>query len=105
MNGSINVSTNAPVVHYSNDVLVNGYNSENSFTKLTLKENAVQQLSKDMYKTLNASDASLIKTEYVKLGTSNIITEEIKNYTLNKYEDDLEGNKNLSLEVEENVGG
>ena len=82
MNKSINIITNAPVVHYLDNILVNGYHSENSFTRLTLKENIVLQVSKDIYKNLVAPDASLIKTVEVKLDTSNITSEEIINYTL-----------------------
>ena len=63
-------------------ILVNGYNSENSFTKLTLKENIIQQVAKDIYKNAVVPDVSLLKAIDVKLDTSNIIMTEIDNYNL-----------------------
>jgi hypothetical protein len=84
MDGSINITTNAPIVHYNPHILVNGYNSENSFTKLTLKENIIQQVAKDIYKNAVVPDVSLLKAIDVKLDTSNIIMTEIDNFNLSK---------------------
>ncbi|MCR5260575.1 MAG: hypothetical protein K6C94_01935 [Candidatus Gastranaerophilales bacterium] len=89
------IRTNAPVVHYSDDILVNGYNSENSFTRLTLKENVVQQVSKFVHEKVMPSDISNLKVQDVKLDTSNIIMDEIINFNLSN--DKEEENKNLSL--------
>ena len=48
----------------------------------------------------------MIKTEYIKLDTSNIITNEIINYTSSTTENNEDDeNKNISLEKEEKVGG
>ena len=106
MNGSIVINTNAPVVHYIDEVLVNGYNSENSFTRLTLKENIVQQVGKDLHKGIYMPEGAMIKTENIKMDTSNIITNEIINYTSSSNEiKDEDENKNISLEKEEKVGG
>ena len=97
MDDSINIKTNAPVVHYLDNILVNGYHNENSFTKLTLKENIVQQISKDLYKNTVILDVSSLKALEVKLDTSKIIPKEIINYTFpNDKNYESAKNENLS---------
>jgi hypothetical protein len=105
IDGSINITTNAPVVHYNPHILVNGYHSENSFTKLTLKENIIQQVAKDIYKNAVVPDVSLLKAIDVKLDTSNIIMTEIDNFNLSKDCDTIKDGQNISLEKNENIGG
>jgi len=106
MDGSINVGTNAPVVHYNPHILVNGYNTENSFTRLTLKENIIQQVAKDIYKNVPVPDVSSLKAIDVKLDTSNIIIKEIDNFNLSQDSDKSEdNNKNISLEKKGNIDG
>ena len=97
LDGTNLIMTNAPVVHYDNDILVNGYNSENSFTKLTLKENVVQQVAKSIHEKIMPTDISSLKVQDVKLDTSNIIMDEIINYNISEDKDKSEENNNLSL--------
>ena len=106
MNGSNLIRTNAPIVHYNPRLTVNGYHSENSFTRLTLKENIVQQVNKDIQNRITPQEVSPLKAINVKLDTSDIITEEINNYTMSNSENsDKKENKNLSLKETENIGG
>ena len=97
MDGTIVLITNAPVVHYDNDVLVNGYNSENSFTRLTLKENVIQQVAKFVHEKIMPTDILSLKVQDVKLDTSDIIMDEIINYNISEDNDEAEENKNISL--------
>ena len=97
LDGTNLIKTNAPVVHYNNDVLVNEYSSENSFTRLTLKENVVQQVAKDIYRNIMPTDISSLKVQDVKLDTSNIIMDEILNFNVSQDSDELEENRNISL--------
>ena len=105
MDETIVLKTNAPVVYYDPNMLVNGYHSENSFTRATLKENIVQQTTRDLYKNVSVQDIDAIKTQYVKLDTSNIISDEIKIYSLSQESDLSEDYVNISLEKEEKIGG
>ena len=105
MDGTIVLITDAPVVHYGNDVLVNGYNSENSFTRLTLKENVVQQVAKSIHEKIMPTDVSAMKSVDVKLDTSNIILNEINNYASSNYENESEEYSNISSEQNQNIGG
>ncbi len=106
MNGSNLIRTNAPIVHYNPRLTVNGYHSENSFTRLTLKENIVQQVNKDIQNRITPQEVSPLKAIPVKLDTSDIITEEINNYTMSDSDNnDLKENRNLSSKEIENIGG
>jgi len=97
LDGTIVLKTNAPVVHYNPYMLVNGYNSENSFTRLTLKENIVQQAAKSIHEKLMPTDVNSLKAIDVKLDTSDIIMNEIINFNLSNDSDELEENQNISL--------
>ena len=105
LNDSNIINTNAPVVHYIPKVLVNGYNSENSFTKATLKENIIQQVNKDIQNRVTPQEVSPLKAIPVKLDTSNIIMTEINKFNLSKDGDTIEDNQNISLENNKNIGG
>ena len=90
---------------YNPNILVNGYNSENSFTRATLKENIVQQVNKNIQNKITPQEVSPLKAVPVKLDTSNIITEEINNYNISTDVENEDENKSISLEKEENIGG
>lgn len=105
MDGTSVLKTDAPVVHYNANMLVNGYNSENSFTRATLKENIVQQVNKNIQNRITPQEVSPLKVIPVKLDTSNIITEEINNYNISTDVENEDENKSISLEKEENIGG
>ena len=77
--------------------MVNGYNSENSFTRLTLKENVVQQAAKFIHEKVMPTDVNSLKAIDVKLDTSDIIMNEIVNFNLSKDKEDAKENINLSL--------
>lgn len=107
MNGTINLTTDAPVVHYNPDLTVNGFHNENSFTRLTLKENIVQQVAKDIQDRIVTPDVASLKSVDVKLDTSNIIMNEINTFNVsdNESTNNNEQQKSLSLIEEEIIGG
>ena len=75
-------------------------------TRLTLKENIVQQVNKDIQNRITPQEVSPLKAIPVKLDTSDIITEEINNYTMSDSDNnDLKENRNLSSKEIENIGG
>ena len=109
MDNSININTNAPIVHYSPHVTVNGYNSENSFTRASLKDNVNQQIAKDIHNRAVTQDVTPLKAVDVKLDTSNIIINEINNFNIssdNESTNNSEQERSLSkIEKEEEITG
>jgi len=101
------LTTDAPVVHYNPDLTVNGFHNENSFTRLTLKENNVQQVAKDIQDRIVTPDVASLKSVDVKLDTSNIIMNEINTFNVsdNESTNNNEQQKSLSLIEEEIIGG
>ena len=86
---------------------VNGFHNENSFTRLTLKENITQQMAKDIQNRIVTPDVAPLKAVDVKLDTSNIIINEINNFSLSDNEtmNNNENQRSLSLIEEEIIGG